>query len=75
MEFESSAPVLIKTGGRIYRIPRTLHESTAQAFERGWFIVEQTQNMTFEHVTPEKENQILNNSFEWIHTKQGLKYS
>lgn len=67
--------VLIKTMGRIYRIPKIMHESTAQVFERGWYIVDQTTSLTAEQITVEKQNQLINDSFEWIHTKQGMKYT
>lgn len=66
--------VLIKSNGRLYRIPRMPHEPMAQVYERGWFIVEQTSHLAKDQITIEKQNQVQNDSFEWVHTKQGLKY-
>jgi hypothetical protein len=66
--------VLIKSKGRMYRIPRSLFEPTAQVYERGWYLVEQTKASSLKQMTPEKINQWINQSFEWMHSKQGMGY-
>lgn len=72
----SDAPpvAMLKTSGKIYRIPHTPHESLAQVYERGWYIVENTRAVKISDMTPELYNMMVNASFEWIHKKQGMSY-
>lgn len=67
--------IALKTNGRIYRVPRMPYEPFAQAYDRGWYIVEKTNGMDKTTPSAEKLHQIVNESFEWLHGKQGMSYT
>lgn len=63
---------VLKSGGRLYRIPKAPFETMAQVCERGHTIIQQTQKETVCDAT--KKQAWLHASYMTFYEKQGVKY-
>lgn len=64
---------LLKTGGRIYRIPKAPFETMAQVCERGNTVIQQTKGVA--ECDNAKKKEWLHASFIAFYEKQGVKYA
>jgi hypothetical protein len=65
--------VVIKSGGKLYRIPRPPFEPLAHTCERGWFLVEELKREREQEPMASPEVR-LQASFQWLYEKQGMTY-
>lgn len=63
---------ILKTGGRIYRIPKAPFETMAQVCERGNTVIQQTKEVA--KCDNAKKKEWLHASFIAFYEKQGVRY-
>ena len=61
--------VILKTNGRLYRIPKAAFEPISQTCERGWTIAELSKD-----ASEQKKKEWVQESFEKCYLKQGMRY-
>lgn len=67
--------MILKTNGRLYRIPKAAFEPISQTCERGWTIAEQSKEAEASACTDaQKQKEWIQQSFESCYVKQGIRY-
>ena len=67
--------VILKTQGRLYRIPKAPFEPASQTCERGWTIAELSKGAEEGDARDaQKQKKWVRQSFETCYVKQGMQY-
>ena len=67
--------VILKTNGRLYRIPKAPYEPISQTCERGWTIAKNSKEaVETDGVDKQKKKEWIRQSFEACYLKQGMVY-